>query len=202
MCADDGFVDASVTALEDLPVLVDEKVVADVVPAVALHVVHLDPAHDCGGLRGGIRVRAGRVMDERKLEGGCVAGRRTPDRLVRTPGLAVDQRWGAGQRNPPQRNPYFGTADEIGPQAGDTSAQPVLDPIGRSGPVGIAHTPAACGTRLGRTDIREILDLRVRALPGTPPSFERARAELHCARAAPVEANHVELRRRSAERAT
>ena len=69
MRADDGLVDAAVAALEDLPVLVDEKVVADVVPAVALHVVDLDPAHDRGRLRGGVRVAAGRVVDERKLNG-------------------------------------------------------------------------------------------------------------------------------------
>ena len=50
--ADHVLVDAAVAALEHLPVLVDEKVVADVVPAVALHVVDLDPAHDRRRLRG------------------------------------------------------------------------------------------------------------------------------------------------------
>src|SRR6266550_5241632 len=151
VCADDWFVDASVTALEDLSELVDEKVVADVVPTVALHVVDLDPTYDRRRLRRGVRVTAGRVMDEGKLEGACVARWCTSDRLVRTPGLAVDQQWGAGQRNPPQRNPYFGAADEVGPEPGDTPVQPVLDPVGRSCPVRIAHTPAARGTRLGDT---------------------------------------------------
>ncbi len=46
--ADDVSGDASCSALEHLPVLIDEEVVADVVPAVGLHVIDLDPPHDCG----------------------------------------------------------------------------------------------------------------------------------------------------------
>ncbi len=44
--ADDRLVHPAVAALEDLAVLVDEEVVADVVPAVAEHVVELDSADD------------------------------------------------------------------------------------------------------------------------------------------------------------
>ena len=44
--ADDGLVDPARTALEDLAVLVDEEVVADVVPAVAVAVVAGDAEHD------------------------------------------------------------------------------------------------------------------------------------------------------------
>jgi hypothetical protein len=61
--ADHVLVDAAVATFEHLPVLVDEKVVADVVPAVALHVVDLDAAHDRSGLRSCVRVCSGRVMD-------------------------------------------------------------------------------------------------------------------------------------------
>ena len=86
--ADDGLVDTAVPAFEDLPVLVDEKVVADVVPAVALHVVDLDPPHDRRGLRSGVGVRAGGVVHERELHARRIARRRAPDCLVRTPDLA------------------------------------------------------------------------------------------------------------------
>jgi len=48
--ADHVLVDPAVATFEHLPVLVDEKVVPDVVPAVALHVVDLDAAHDRSGL--------------------------------------------------------------------------------------------------------------------------------------------------------
>src|SRR6185436_10345811 len=54
VCANDRSVDTAVPTLEHLPVLVDEKVVTDVVPAVALDVVDLDPPYDRRGLRSGI----------------------------------------------------------------------------------------------------------------------------------------------------
>jgi hypothetical protein len=46
MSADDVALHPAATAFEDLAVAVDEKVVADVVPAVGLDVVELDAAHD------------------------------------------------------------------------------------------------------------------------------------------------------------
>ncbi len=46
MRADDVAPHPAATAFEDLAVAVDEKVVADVVPAVGLDVVELDAAHD------------------------------------------------------------------------------------------------------------------------------------------------------------
>ena len=64
--ADHVALDPAGTAFEDLAVLVDEEVVADVVPAVSADVVQLDPAHDRGGLAPGVGVRAGRVMDDRE----------------------------------------------------------------------------------------------------------------------------------------
>ncbi len=54
MRTDDVPVDPSVAALEDLAVLVDEEVVADVVPPVGEHVVALDPADDRGRLRAAV----------------------------------------------------------------------------------------------------------------------------------------------------
>ena len=66
--ADHVLVDAAVAALVDGAVAVDEEVVADVVPAVRLDVVDLDPAHDRGRLRGRVVVRARRVVHDREAD--------------------------------------------------------------------------------------------------------------------------------------
>ena len=73
--ADHVLVDAAAATLVDRAEAVDEKVVADVVPAVSLHVVDLDPAHDRRRLRARVGVRAGRVVDDREPQ------RRRDDRL-------------------------------------------------------------------------------------------------------------------------
>ena len=49
--ADHVAIDPAEPSLEDLAVSVDEKVVADVVPAVSLHVVELDPLDDRRSVR-------------------------------------------------------------------------------------------------------------------------------------------------------
>src|SRR5712664_3560560 len=176
MRTDDWLVDAAVTPLEDLPVLVDEKVVADVVPAVPFHVVDLDAAHDRGGLRGGVRVRSGRVMHERELKSRGETRRGTANRLVRTPGFATDEERRAGQRNASQRDTHLRAAHEVGAQSLHLSTQSILDPIGRAGPVRVAHVPADRSARFGGPRVREVLALRVRTLPSAPPSCERAGA--------------------------
>src|SRR3954468_21459647 len=90
MCPDHRLVDAAVPALEDLAVLVDEEVVADVVPAISLYVVDLDTAHDCRRLTTRVVVRPGRVMHDRVVDAVAVLGRRTTDRLVCLPPEARD----------------------------------------------------------------------------------------------------------------
>ena len=66
--ADHVAVDAAVAALVDGAVAVDEEVVADVVPAVRLDVVDLDPAQDRGRLGGRVAVRPGRVVHAREAD--------------------------------------------------------------------------------------------------------------------------------------
>ncbi len=83
--ADHVPVDSSEAALVDRAEAVDEKVVADVVPAVSLHVEELDPLHDRGRLRPRVVVPAGRVVHDREAHVGGVARRPAPDRLVRSP---------------------------------------------------------------------------------------------------------------------
>ena len=73
--ADHGLVDPARAALEHLAVLVDEEVVADVVPAVGVAVVARDAEHDAGRLLRPVVVRADRVVDERGLHLAVLAAR-------------------------------------------------------------------------------------------------------------------------------
>ena len=66
--ADHVLRDAAAAALEDSAELVDEEVVADVVPAVREHVVALDAAHDRGRLGRRVAVRARGVVDDGEAE--------------------------------------------------------------------------------------------------------------------------------------
>src|SRR5207248_9579521 len=93
--ADDRLLHPAVSALEDLAVLVNEEVVAVLVPAVSDHVVELDPADDGGRLRARVVVRAGRVVDDREVDVVRELGALLPvtaDRLVRAPLRARDDR--------------------------------------------------------------------------------------------------------------
>ena len=100
---DDVPVDTAPPAFEDLAVLVDEEVVADVVPAVREHVVALDPAHDRGRLRAAVRVRAGRVVDDREAQRVGVGGLLAPTNLlVRAPARPGDDQRRARLRDRPQ----------------------------------------------------------------------------------------------------
>ena len=101
--ADDVAVDTAPPAFEDLAVLVDEEVVTDVVPAVREHVVALDPAHDRGRLRAAVRVRAGRVVDDREAQRVGVGGLLAPaNLLVRAPARPGDDQRRARLRDRPQ----------------------------------------------------------------------------------------------------
>ena len=73
--ADDGLVDAARAALEHLAVLVDEEVVADVVPAVGVAVVARDAEHDRGGVLRAVVVGRDRVVDEGELYLAVAGGR-------------------------------------------------------------------------------------------------------------------------------
>ena len=61
--------------LVDRPEAVDEKVVADVVPAVPLHVEELDSLHDRSRFRPRIAVAASGVVDDRETDRCRVARR-------------------------------------------------------------------------------------------------------------------------------
>src|SRR5262249_49145407 len=82
--------DAAPAPLEDLPVRVDEEVVADVAPAPIAGVVLVDAPDDRGRLILGIGVRGHRVVDERHLERRRVPDATGPPALVRAPLRARD----------------------------------------------------------------------------------------------------------------
>ncbi len=94
---DHVLVDAAAAAFVDRPEAVDEEVVADVVPAVALNVVDLDPAHDRRRLRARIAIRAGGVMHDGQAQHRRDHGSRADDLLVRIPAGTTDDRRLAGR---------------------------------------------------------------------------------------------------------
>ena len=194
--ADDVALAPAVAALVDGAEAVDEEVVADVVPAVPLHVVELDRPDDRRRLGRGVAVRARRVVDDRDPEVGGERRPGAPDLLVGLPARARHDRGRTRLLQRPRRHTGGGARDEPGAQAADLPALPVLDPIGRPDPPRVAEPPAAAAGALGGAGVRTVLRLRRRVLPGAPAPARRACAELHRAGAAPVQADQVEAGRR------
>jgi len=83
--ADDVAIDTAEPSLVDGAEAIDEKVVADVVPAVALHVVELDSLDDRRCLGSRVAIAPGRVVDDREPDIRRVGWRPAPDRFVRSP---------------------------------------------------------------------------------------------------------------------
>src|SRR5699024_4745992 len=88
VCADHGLVQPTGTAFPEAAELVREDVVADVGPAAALRVEAVDAAEDRGDVVGTVAVGAGRVVDDRGLDGARVVGGAVAHALVRAPRLA------------------------------------------------------------------------------------------------------------------
>ena len=93
-------------------VAVDEEVVADVVPAVRLHVVHLDAPHDRGRLGGRVVVRSGGVMDDGEPHRGGVLGSVSANCLVGAPAAPRDDGGRSGDAQRTQRHAELGAAHE------------------------------------------------------------------------------------------
>ncbi len=191
--ADDCLVDPPVAALEDLPVLVDEEVVADVVPAVPLHVVQLDPAHDRGRLGRRVVVRAGGVVDDGEVDAVRDLRRPLADRLVRVPTRSRDDVRRAGDREPPRRGPLHGALDVVRAEARHGAACAEANGGRGADPVETAEPPARKPV-LGAGTIRVLVC--VREAPRAPASGGRECAIEDVAGAAPVHAEQVEARRR------
>ena len=156
--ADDRLLDPAGAPFEDLPVLVDEEVVADVVPAVGVAVVLGDAEHHRGRLVGRVVVGGDRVMDEGHLHD-AVVGRRARRHRVGAPRGARDDRrrraraaarpaaW--GWRPPARRGdrrPAAGTATKCtrsAPRSAPRGAQ--LQLVAATGPDRIGGALAGAG---------------------------------------------------------
>ena len=118
--------DPALAPLEQGAALVDQEVVADVVPLVAAHVVRLDAADDRRRVGAAVAVGAGRVVHEEHLHVAGVLRRCPDDRLVGAPPGPGDH----GRRGPRWHGHRA---------AGESRDLP------RCGPVPRALGPAGCG---------------------------------------------------------
>ena len=193
--ADDVPVDASVAPLVDRAEAVDEKVVADVVPAVPLDVEQLDAPHDRRRLRPRVVVLARRVMDDRESDRRRIARRSTSDRLVRVPACPRYERRLPGQghrRRSAVGNTNLGAPDEARPNARDAADASGLDPVRVPDPPGVADAPARVPAALGRGRVGCVLRLRLRGTPWPPAPARRAHPEPHRSAAAPSDSGERE----------
>ena len=181
---------AAVAAFEDLAVLVDEEVVADVVPTVPLHMVELDRLHDRGRLRLRVRVRSRRVVDDREVDRVRVVGRRATNRLVRVPAGPRDDRRRACQVGPLRGRGLPRSAHEVGTQPGDAPHGPVLDRVRRACPERARDAPAASRAQLAPAVGERVL--RREHPPRAPAASEIPRPVLDQARPTPVDTDELE----------
>ena len=146
-CApDDVAVDAPEPPLVDRSEAVDEEVVADVVPAVALDVEELDPLHDRGCLGARVAVLTGRVVDDREAHVARVARRAAPDLLVRTPRPSRHDRGRRGRARDAKRDERLRAPDEMRANPRHVAESARLEPVRLADPPRVADPPAApCG---------------------------------------------------------
>ena len=178
-------------ALEHLAVTIDEKVVADVVPAVGLDVVELDAAHDRRGLLRLVRARAGGVMNDGEARAPARSAA-PPARSSRRPSSRFSERSSATcEGHLPDGYARGGAAHEPRSHAGHPTD---------------AYVPPAASSRGPTTGCRassRSACVRERRGPGGPrprgpPSATRStrprtwRAQLDAAAATPVHADEVE----------
>ena len=190
MSADHVAVDPAVAALIDLPEPVDEGVVADVVPAVAVDLVELDRAHHGRRLVGCVVVRAGGVMDDRELERVGVQRLGLADRLVRLPAAPRNDCGSTGHRERAKRNARDEAPDRVGANAAHVAGDAHLECAAMADPHAFAVRPAVRATRLGGARVRPVGAFGL--LPRPIPLRRRADAEPDTARASPVQSYVVE----------
>ena len=178
---------------------VDEKVVADVVPAVPLDVEQLDALDDrcCLGPR--VVVTSGGVMHDRKPNLGGVCRRSAANRLIRSPREPWNHRGRVGSGRKPVRHPRLGAPDEMRANSRYTADGPRFDRDRWSNPPGIALPPTN-RPHLGRPEVRSILVLRRPRTPLAPSPRRRASAKDDAPGTTPLHAGKGERRRCRARR--
>ena len=193
--ADDVPVDPARPSLVDGAETVDEGVVADVVPAVSLHVVELDRPHDRGRLEPRVAVGARRVVDEGHPKRIGVLRLGPHDRLVGLPAAPRHDAGKARRRNRPQRHLRDRASHRQRPRARDMPDRPHLEPFAAADPHRLTEPPAAHRPRLAARRVGRVLDVRAHR-PPRRPSARRPDPQLEPARALPVDADELERARR------
>ncbi len=193
MRAHDVAVDAAEPALVDRPEAVDEKVVADVVPAVPLHVEELDPLHDRGRFRSRVAVATRGVVDDREADTCRVARRATTNPLVRTPRRARHDRRRHGRGRRSQRDERLRAPHQVRLDPRHVSDRTCLDAIRLADPPRVAETPSF-RPLLPRPRIRAVLRLGSTHPPRAPLPVLRVGTEEDLSGAPPVHPGEREPR--------
>ena len=180
--SDDGPLQAAVAAFVDAAELVDEEVVADVVPAQALRVVGVEAAHLLGRLVGGVIVGRRRVMDVGHLHVRGVRRLALAQALVRAPlGPADDgrpprrrDRGRQRRRDLPQRRVRrrLTRVHELDPDGARRPpgwhVYPHLDTVSLADPGGGGAGPHPGSQRLRRDVVRSLVGGDLQWRPGRP----------------------------------
>ena len=194
--ADDVAVDAPEPPLVDRPEAVDEKVVADVVPAVPLHVEELDPLHDRGCLRARVAVAArpcdGRSRSARRPRRSAGRAGSTRPRPTTSAARSAASRSSCGHA---QRDERLRAPDEMRANPRHVPDSARLKPIGRPDPPRVPDPPAA--PRVAPASPRRARP-RPRAHPAATGSSARrpSVSESDRSRSAPLDAGEREARQR------
>ena len=197
----DGRLDSPRATLEHLAVLVDEEVVADVVPPVAVAVVARNGQHDRGRVLRVVVVRGHRVMNERELDL-AVDRSRARRHCGGAPRRARDDRGRArlgdagdaaaeAPRQPARHARGRERAHEARAQAARVAAQAQLELVGGADEGGV-------GAGRGAPAVRPVVARRVQRRPLGPAAATAAGAYLRLGRGAvrPRQADEVEAPRR------
>ena len=178
---------------------VDEKVVADVVPAVPAHVVELDPAHDrrrtapaCS------EFVPGGVVDDREVRRAARSAARAHDLLVRVP----CRRARRSSASPPSRPRASGAVARPRSQTYQARRRRT-SPRSRNAirsrrPPSTGCRGASRPPRASRCRVSGESSPSGRPPPRAPAARQRSRPVERRARALPVQAEHVEPRRGAA----
>ena len=183
--------DPAVAALPDVAVAIDEVVVANVVPAVRLHVVGVDRADDRRDVRLAVVVRGRRVVHEDHAHGWRVQRWRAAEALVRAPvGARQDRRLRVQARGAARQSGLRSAApvheDRAQRVHGSRCAQ--LDDAARTGPHRLGDRDA--GSRMYVLSCGQ-------QLPASEAAAVGAGAKLDAAAALPARTHEIEPERRT-----
>jgi len=135
------------------------------------------------------------VMHDREPHVRGVARRPTPDRLVRSPREAGNDRGCNGRGGNPERNTKLRAPDEMRPNASHAFGGSGLDAVRGADPPRIACGPTG-EPPLPRAHIGPVLGLRRSRPPGTPATARGVRSEQHLPASPPGDAGEREARDR------